>query len=83
MGLTKSGQIQPNTIYTQLFIDKKGAIIGKHQKLVPTIGERQLHTPGYRFYNADLPTEYGQISGLCCGENSNPFAVSVLASEYT
>src|SRR5262249_37789336 len=30
-----------------------------------------------------ISTEYGPVSGLCCGENSNPLAVAVLASQYT
>ena len=32
---------------TQLFIGPDGAILGKHQKLVPTVGERLVHTGGW------------------------------------
>ena len=50
---------------------------------MPTIGERIVHMPGDGSTMRTFPTKYGQISGLCCGENSNPLAVSVLAAEYT
>ena len=34
-------------------------------------------------YVGTVQTEFGPVSGLICGENSNPFTVGVLASEYT
>lgn len=78
---------RPNTTgslwNTQLFIDNKGKILGKHQKLVPTISERLVHMPGDGSTMRTFPTQFGQISSLCCGENFNPFAVSVLTAEYT
>ena len=55
----------------------------KHQKLVPTIGERIVHTGGSGDTQGIVTSEYGPVSGLCCGENSNPMAVSLLAAQYT
>lgn len=84
IGMNEKLPNSTGTLYnTQLFIDRKGRIIGKHQKLVPTIGERLVHTGGYGETMRTFPTEFGPVSGLNCGENSNPFAVSVLAAEYT
>jgi len=84
MGLTEKLPYTTGTLYnTQLFIDRHGRIIGKHQKLVPTIGERLVHAGGAGETLGVVMTEFGPISGLCCGENSNPMAVAVLAAQYT
>lgn len=84
MGLTER---RPNTTGTlfnsQLFIDRRGQVIGKHQKLVPTVSERLVHAGGSADSQHVINTEFGPISGLCCGENSNPFALAVLAAQYT
>ena len=84
MGLTERRPQTTGTLYnTQLFIDRRGRIIGKHQKLVPTIGERLVHAGGAGETMSAVPSEFGPLSGLCCGENSNPMAVAVLAAQYT
>ena len=84
MGLTERRANTTGTLYnTQLFIDKRGQIVGEHQKLVPTIGERIVHTGGSGDTQGIVTSEYGPVSGLCCGENSNPMAVSLLAAQYT
>jgi nitrilase len=72
------------TMYnTQLFIDDQGQILGKHQKLVPTVGERLVHTGGYGDTLRTFQTKFGRISGLICGENSNPLAIFALIAEGT
>lgn len=84
IGLTEKMPHTTGTMYnTQLFIDRNGRILGKHQKLVPTIGERLVHAGGAGEGMSTFLTEFGPVSGLCCGENSNPLAVAVLATEYT
>lgn len=84
MGLTERRPNTTGTLYnTQLFIDRRGQIVGKHQKLVPTIGERIVHTGGSGDTQGAVMSEFGPVSGLCCGENSNPMAVSLLAAQYT
>lgn len=77
----------PNTIgtmfNTQLYIGPDGALIRKHQKIMPTVGERLVHTGGYGDTFGAFPSEFGPMSGLICGENSNPLAVFALTAEGT
>src|SRR5690606_18188636 len=84
MGLCEKLPGTTGTMYnTQLFIDRFGRIIGKHQKVMPTIGERLVHTGGFGDTMRAFPTEFGPISGLICGENQNPLAVFTLAADHT
>lgn len=84
MGLTERRANTTGTLYnTQLFIDRRGEIIGKHRKLVPTVGERLVHSGGSGQTLGPFFTEYGPVSGLSCGENSNPLALAALAPRYT
>lgn len=75
----------PNTIGTmfnsQVYIAPDGTLIGKHQKIMPTVGERLVHTGGYGDTFGAFHTEFGPMSGLICGENSNPLAVFALTAE--
>lgn len=77
----------PNTIgtlfNTQLYIGPDGALIGKHQKIMPTVGERLVHTGGYGDTFGAFQSAFGPMSGLICGENSNPLAVFALTAEGT
>lgn len=59
---------------TQLYIGPDGRILGKHQKLVPTVGERLVHTGGWGDTLKAYQAPFGMVSGLICGENSNPLA---------
>ena len=68
---------------TQLFIDSAGRILGKHQKLMPTVGERLVHAGGHGDTLRVFDSEVGRLSGLICGENSNPLAVFALAAQGT
>ncbi len=68
---------------TQLFIGADGQILGKHQKLAPTYGERLVHTGGWGDTLTTFPTPFGNVSGLICGENSNPLAVYVMLAMNT
>jgi aliphatic nitrilase len=68
---------------TQVFIGPDGTYLGKHQKLMPTVGERLVHTGGYGDTFGAVQTAFGPISGLICGENSNPLAVFALTAEAT
>ncbi len=72
------------TMYnTQLFFGRDGQYLGKHQKLTPTVGERLVHAGGYGDTLTVFDTEIGHISGLICGENSNPLAVFSLTAQNT
>lgn len=67
---------------TQLFIGPDGAILGKHQKLVPTVGERLVHTGGWGDTLKAYKAPFGNVSGLVCAENANPLAVFALMNMY-
>ncbi|MGH8733932.1 MAG: nitrilase-related carbon-nitrogen hydrolase, partial [Burkholderiales bacterium] len=77
----------PNTFGTmfnsQVYIGPDGTLIGKHQKIMPTVGERLVHTGGFGDTFGAFQTEFGPMSSLICGENSNPLAVFALTAENT
>src|SRR5688572_11174266 len=77
----------PGTIGTmfnsQLYMAPDGTLIRKHQKIMPTVGERLVHTGGYGDTFGAFDSEFGPMSGLICGENSNPLAVFALIAEGT
>ena len=77
----------PQTLGTmfnsQVYIGPDGTLIGKHQKLVPTVGERLVHMGGFGDTFGAFQSEFGPMSGLICGENSNPLAVFALTAEGT
>jgi nitrilase len=68
---------------TQIYFGPDGAIIGKHQKIMPTVGERLVHMGGFGDTFGAFQTEFGPMSALICGENSNPLAVFALTAEST
>lgn len=72
------------TLYnTQLFLGPGGEYLGKHQKLMPTVGERLVHTGGHGDTLTTFETEFGgPASALICGENSNPLAIFALTAQY-
>src|ERR1700693_1187014 len=77
----------PNTLgtmfNTQFYLSPDGTLIGKHQKIMPTVGERLVHMGGFGDTFGAFATEFGPMSGLICGENSNPLAVFALTAEGT
>lgn len=68
---------------TQVYIGPQGKIIGKHQKIMPTVGERLVHMGGFGDTFGAFQSEFGPMSALICGENSNPLAVFALTAEGT
>jgi aliphatic nitrilase len=68
---------------TQVYIGPDGRLIRKHQKIMPTVGERLVHTGGHGDTFGAFASEFGPMSGLICGENSNPLAVFALTAEGT
>ena len=70
------------TLYnTQLFIGSDGRVLGKHQKIMPTLGERVVHARGGGEGLRAFETPVARVSGLICGENSNPLAIMALAAD--
>ena len=68
---------------TQVYIGPDGTLIRKHQKIMPTVGERLVHTGGYGDTFGAFTSEFGPMSALICGENSNPLAIFALIAEGT
>jgi nitrilase len=77
----------PNTLgtmfNTQVWISPQGEVLGKHQKIMPTVGERLVHMGGFGDTFGVLQTDFGPASSLICGENSNPLAIFALTAEGT
>lgn len=70
------------TLYnTQLFIGSDGAILGRHQKIMPTLAERVVHARGGGDGLRAFAAPAVRLSGLICGENSNPLAIMALAAD--
>lgn len=84
MGVCEKEPETTGTMYnSQLFFSPEGELIGKHEKLRPTVDERLVHADGRNETFGTVDTEYGPMSGLICGENSNPLAISALTAEYS
>lgn len=79
-------ETEPGVIGTMhnchVYITREGEIAGKHQKYVPTVGERQSQAPGNTGYYNTFDTNFGVVSSLICGENSNPLGVYAAATRY-
>ncbi len=77
VGFCERSRDSGGTLYnSQLFISSSGAILGKHQKTMPTHAERVVHAPGRKAYAVScFDTDLGgRIGGLICGEHYNPLA---------
>ena len=84
MGLCEKTPGRMGTLYnTLLFIDDHGNIMGRHRKLHPTLGERLVHAPGDAEGLRAFQTEFGAVSGLMCGENSNALSIFSLDAQGT
>jgi aliphatic nitrilase len=70
------------TLYnTLLYFDDKGALIGRHRKLVPTCVERTVWGRGDGSGLRVLDTPYGKLGGLICWEHSMDLARYALISQ--
>ncbi|GME61716.1 unnamed protein product [Neofusicoccum parvum] len=71
------------TFNTQLHFGPDGRLRHKHQKYVPTVAEHLIHMPGQTGPEASTHTgDFGTLSGLICGENSNLLAAYALSQHY-
>jgi aliphatic nitrilase len=83
IGLCEKREGSTGTMFnTQLCIGPDGRILGKHQKLAATVGERLVHAGGSGDTQKAYAARFGKVSGLICGENSNPLAIYNLMSMY-
>jgi aliphatic nitrilase len=83
VGINERRPHTTGTLYnTQLIFGRDGKLLHKHQKYVPTVGERLIHAPGVTGSKASVQTDFGGLSGLICGENANPLAQYSLSLDY-
>ena len=84
MGVCEKAEGALGTMFnSQVHIGPDGALIGKHQKTMPTVGERMVHAGGFGDTFGAFQTVHGPMSSLICGENGNPLALFALAAEQT
>ncbi|MDJ0986265.1 MAG: carbon-nitrogen hydrolase family protein [Desulfobacterales bacterium] len=68
-------QRSSGTLYcTLLYFGPDGRLLGKHQKLKPTAGERLIWGEGDGSTLTVIQTDIGNIGGLICWENYMPLA---------
>jgi aliphatic nitrilase len=85
LGICEKDVTSMGTMYNSLLvIGRAGRILGVRRKIVPTVGERIVHTAGAGDSVRVFDTEFGALSGLMCGENSNPlltYSMSALGAK--
>lgn len=82
LGVCERSPYSPGSLFnSQLYFGADGTYLGKHQKLMPTVGERLVHQAGWGDTLGTFATSFGPASALVCGENSNPLAVFALTAE--
>jgi nitrilase len=81
IGINERGDSYGEIYNTNLIIDNKGKLIGKHRKLVPTWAEKLTWTSGDGSSLKVYDTEIGPIGTLACGENTNTLARFTLLSQ--
>lgn len=64
-----------------LLIDRRGKIVLRHRKLVPTFVEKLSWANGDGSGLRVVPTDIGRIGALICGENTNPLARFALLAQ--
>ncbi|MGD9235061.1 MAG: carbon-nitrogen hydrolase family protein [Desulfobacterales bacterium] len=73
--IERDTQRSTGTLYcTLLYFGPDGRLMGKHQKLKPTAGERLIWGEGDGSTLTVIKTEIGKIGGLICWENYMPLA---------
>lgn len=63
---------------TLIFISPEGKLLGRHQKLIPTVAERMVWGHGDANTVDVYDTKLGKISGLICWENYMPLVRTAL-----
>jgi aliphatic nitrilase len=81
IGINERGDSYGEIYNTNLIIDNKGKLIGKHRKLVPTWAEKLTWTSGDGSSLKVYKTDIGPVGTLACGENTNTLARFALLSQ--
>jgi len=72
IGVDERLSTQMGTMWnTNLLIDNKGNILGKHRKIVPTFAEKMVWSRGDGSGLRVWETELGRIGTLACGNNTH------------
>lgn len=72
-------RVGSRTLYNSLlFIDRRGIILGKHRKLMPTWAEKLYHARGDGSDLNVYETEIGRLGGLICYEHHMPLIKAAL-----
>ncbi|MFQ5847632.1 MAG: carbon-nitrogen hydrolase family protein [Candidatus Methylomirabilales bacterium] len=75
MGINEKTDVSMGAIWnTNVFIDRRGTILSRHRKLVPTWVEKLTWANGDAAGLRVVKTDIGQIGVSICGENTNPLA---------
>lgn len=82
IGVNEKVSVNMGTMWnTNLVIDRKGTILGKHRKLVPTFAEKMVWSRGDGAGMRVWETDIGRFGTLACGENSNTLARYALLAQ--
>ena len=81
IGINERGDSYGEIYNTNLIIDNRGEVIGKHRKLVPTWAEKLTWTSGDGSSLKVYKTNIGPIGTLACGENTNTLARFTLLTQ--
>ena len=80
--IERDTQRSKGTVYcTLLYFGSDGRLLGKHQKLKPTGGERLIWGEGDGSTLTVIQTEFCRIGGLICWENYMPLARMTMYSK--
>lgn len=72
IGINEIDPLFPATVYmSQLCISDKGEIVGVHRKMMPTVYEKFVYSPGDGSYLRVFDSPYGKVSCLTCGEHNH------------
>lgn len=84
MGMSEVDVLYPGNVYiSQLFISPQGEIMGVHRKIVTTVVEKLIYSPGDGSYLNVYDTTYGKLSALNCGEHAHDLVKYALLSMGT
>ncbi|KAE8153190.1 carbon-nitrogen hydrolase [Aspergillus avenaceus] len=82
IGISEKTRFSTATLYnSNLLIDRSGAVLTHHRKLMPTFFEKLTWSPGDGHGLRVSPTACGNIGNLICGENTNPLARYALMAQ--
>lgn len=82
VGIAEKSDYSMGAIWcTQLLYDRRGKLINRHRKLVPTWAEMMVWNPGDASDLRPVETEIGKIGTAICGENTNILARYALLAQ--